>query len=236
MPASYHSRSLRRAFDELSSLFRAKGLSLVLACGIAGLVSLSSPGTALGQTDAATGTPSRRSASSSALGLSFHQIEAFAGLVDEPVGAVADRLRCEPSLVPIAAEAADSRLRRKKIGKWMMVGGFSLYGLGGGIAVYGILHYLGGSHSWCVDGSCTQTSMSTQDRAFAIGGPVTAGVGLLLAIPGIVVSARQSAVEAAALSRYEQSNRPYEPPSLSHRIPRPGSAGDASVPLLAFSF
>jgi hypothetical protein len=222
--------------DEPSSLFRGKRLFLVLVGGIAGLVSLSSPGVALGQTEVAPGTPSRRSPSSSALGLSSHQIEAFASLVDEPAGAVAERLRCEPSLVPIATEAADSRLGRKKIGKWMMVGGFSLYGLGGGIAVYGILHYLGGSHSWCVEGSCTQTSMSTQDRALAIGGLVTAGVGLLLAIPGIVKVARQSDVEAAALSRYERSNRPHEPPSLHSAIPHPASAGDASVSLLGFSF
>jgi hypothetical protein len=214
-----------------------KRLSLVLVCGIAGLVSLSSPGTTLGQTEAAPAL-SRRSDSSSNLGLASHQIEAFASLVDEPVGAVAERLRREPSLIPIATEAADARLGRKKTGKWLMVGGFSLYGLGGGIAVYGILHYLGGSHSWCADGgSCTQTSMSTQDRALAIGGLVAAGVGLLLAIPGIVVSARQSDVEAAALSRYERSNRPYEPPFLlQSAIPHPASAGDVNVSLLAFSF
>jgi hypothetical protein len=140
-------------------------------------------------------------------------------------------------LIPAVTAAADTRLRRKRAGKWMMVGGFSLYAVGGGAAVYGLLHHLGRQQIWCEgEDSCPTKPMNAQDEALTIGGLVAAGIGLALAIPGIVMVARQTDVETEAVNRYLYPNVLYESPYTPEASRWLPSTKSINLSLLAFSF
>jgi len=152
----------------------------------------------------------------STLPMTPSQIEAFANLVDEPIDTVAGRLRQDPSLVPFALAAADARLDRKGSGKGLAIGGFTLFGLGVSAGIFSLLDTLAHQNFLCGMGDseakCPSTPMSSRDKAIGIGGLVAAGVGLMIAIPGVLRMARQSDMETATLDRYKPPVRLYESP------------------------
>ena len=76
-------------------------------------------------------------------------------------------------------------------------------------------------------------------EAIAVGGLVTAGLGLALAIPGIVRMARQTEVETQAVERYQRSQS-SPPPIFPTGNARPLSGGSGGkslcLSLLSFTF
>ena len=58
------------------------------------------------------------------------QLDAFAALVGESTSSVAQRTAKDPSLVPLAAKAAEARMRRKHTGKALTIAGFTILGVG----------------------------------------------------------------------------------------------------------
>ena len=60
------------------------------------------------------------------------QLEAFTALVGESTSTVALRIATDPSLVPLAAKAADARMQRKHTGKVLTIAGFTIFGVGTG--------------------------------------------------------------------------------------------------------
>ena len=167
------------------------------------------------------------------------QVNAFAELLGEPVDSVTERLHLDQSLIPVAVAAAEARLSRRSSGKWMMVGGFSLVGIGGGAVIYAFLHDLGKNIRWCDQGDpCTKPPMSSQDKTFMVVGVVASVVGWALAIPGIVMVARQTDIENEAVNRYRPSYSD-PPPIFSAENSRPsfgGPGGTLSLSLLSFTF
>jgi hypothetical protein len=206
---------------------------------LAAVAILSRPAIALGQDEPSRAEAPRAPGSSSALTINKRQIEAFANLVDEPINVVAKRLRQDPTLIPVAVAAAQTRLSRKTAGKWMMVGGFSLSGLGSAAMFYAFLNDLGKQELWCENNSCPKTPMSSEDQGIMVGGLVAAGIGLALAIPGIVMVARQTEIETEAVSRFSQPKEGYESPfpqESARKIPSGWAARTISIPLLALTF
>jgi uncharacterized membrane protein YedE/YeeE len=169
--------SQARLRDEVYSFFTGKKASLVLACGLVALASLSRPALAHAQAESFGSAPT-------------------------------------PNL---------------------------LYGAGSFAAVYGILDHLGKQHFYCdgIGNPCSATPMTSQDQMLIYGGLLAVGVGLAIAIPGIVMAARQTDIETEAVTRYEHANGIYETPYPPEGARTPSSGPGApviSISLLAFSF
>jgi hypothetical protein len=172
------------------------------------------------------------------------QADAFADLLGEPVEDVAWRLHNEPRLIPLAAAAADARLTRQNFGKQMMTGGFMLFGLGMTVALGAVMSTMPAPGTCDDSDPCQPSPMSAKANAIGVVGLVTAALGLALAIPGIVVMARQTDIETEAVSRYQSTERDA-PPTYSPVSPRSlpvgslpvGSGGKAmSFSLWSFTF
>jgi hypothetical protein len=81
--------------------------------------------------------------------------------------------------------------------------------------------------------------MNSQERALLIGGLLTAAVGLVLAIPGVIAVARQTDIETEAVNRYEPAESLYEPafpPESARLVPAGAGAKAISMSLLDLSF
>lgn len=89
----------------------------------------------------ATALPSlsRADVASSRPALEPAQLDAFAALVGEPTNRVAQRLSNDPGVVPLAATAAEVRLRRKHTGKVLAIAGFTVFGVGTAIDSNGFI-------------------------------------------------------------------------------------------------
>jgi hypothetical protein len=165
--------------------------------------------------------------------ISSAQVDAFTDLLGEDREVVEQRLLWNPGMVSYAAAAADARLERKGQGKALMIAGFTL--LGGGSAV-GLAVALSGPLI-CFDEACQRR----QDESTRAGETImlaSVGLGLLLAIPGIVKMAHQSESETQAV-RYYQSTEAGRPLVFPADRPRPLSGPPArafSAPLVSFSF
>jgi len=169
--------------------------------------------------------------------MTWPQVEAFANLLGEPVDVVAGRLRNDASLIPSAAAAATARLGRQSSGKTMMATGFMLFGFGLTLS-FGA--FLTTAHGWCDDPrQCQNSPMNAEAKTIDVVGLVTAAIGLALAVPGIVRTARPSDIEAEAVDRYQrsQSGQPSaSPPGDAHSLSG-GSGGKAlSLSLWSFAF
>jgi hypothetical protein len=165
--------------------------------------------------------------------LTEDQLGAFGELVGEPGPVVRQRLQQDAILRPLAAAAADERVRRKHWGLVKTVVGFSIYGVGG---VIGVLILRSSFHDCLyMDDTCDMVDGHRLLLGLAVLAAST-GVGLGLGIPGIIDLARTSDAETAARERYEHPYLLGPPPS-----PRPpyslAPAGHAlKVPLFWFSF
>jgi hypothetical protein len=158
------------------------------------------------------------------------QVDTFAELLGEPRERVEQRLLWDPGLVPLAAAAVDARRARKSQGKVMTIGGFTLLGVG---AVVGFLVALSGPLI-CWDAAC-QSEADARARSGEVIALASAGIGLALGIPGIVMLARQSEAEDKAVERYQISG--VGAPPGNSRVLSTGSAGKTfSVSLWSFAF
>jgi hypothetical protein len=129
------------------------------------------------------------------------QLDAFAALVGESTSTVARRIATDPSLVPLAAEAADARMRRKHTGKVLTITGFVIFGVGTAIGFELIVAGLRPTN--CPSGGC---STGAHPARFGLGvAVVSEAIGLAIAIPGIVKMASQSETETEASARYHLS-------------------------------
>jgi hypothetical protein len=153
------------------------------------------------------------------------QVEAFAELLGEPEGKVEQRLLWDPGLASLAVAAVEARAARKKTGKTMMICGFTLLGAG---ATVGVLVALSGPMI-CFDEAC-QRRRDESDHASETIILASVGLGLLLAVPGIIKMAAKSDSEAHAVNRYQDSE-PIRPPILPPGNSRALSAGSAGTPL-----
>jgi hypothetical protein len=168
-------------------------------------------------------------------------VDAFAELLGEPSEEVLRHLIHDPDLVPVAAEAADVRLRRKGSGKAMTTAGFVFVGLGLTLSIVTALLSTMPAPGTCdsAHGECQDQPMGAKAEAIAVGGLVTAGLGLALAIPGIVRMARQTEVETQAVERYQRSQS-SPPPIFPTGNARPLSGGSGGkslcLSLLSFTF
>lgn len=169
--------------------------------------------------------------------LTERQLNDFAALVGEDEEVALRRLLWEPSLVALAAAAAEARRARRQAGMAMTIGGFSLMGIGlllGGVMVISGLTpdqrcpYEGGS-------ACDSGGNDEDVRAGFLVMLVSTGVGLGLGIPGIVRLSRPSETETQALDRYSNAGRPALPAHPGARAA--GITGrNLVVPVLAFDF
>jgi len=126
------------------------------------------------------------------------QLDAFAALVDESTNTVAQRLSTDPSLMPLAAKAADARMRRKHTGKVLTIAGFTIFGLG---TVIGFEMIVASARPYnCPSNGCPAGGNHGLPGLVVM--LVSETIGLAVAIPGIVKMASQSEAEAEASARY----------------------------------
>lgn len=160
--------------------------------------------------------------------LTQRQLDGFASLVGEDEAVVVQRLLRDPSLVPLAAAAADARAARRRTGMAMTIGGFGLMGVGllvgGAMVISGITPnhdcpYEGG-------GNCGSADNDSEVHGGLLVMLASTAVGLGLGIPGIVQLARPSETERDVLERYSTPS-----PRPAVRLGR-----GAVLPLLSFGF
>jgi hypothetical protein len=128
------------------------------------------------------------------------QLEAFTALVGESTSTVAQRIATDPSLVPLAAKAADARMQRKHTGKVLTIAGFTIFGVGTAIGFEIIVSSLRPYN--CPSGGCATDPGKNAARAGLVVALVSEAIGLAMAIPGIVKMASQSEAETEASARY----------------------------------
>jgi hypothetical protein len=165
------------------------------------------------------------------------QVESFATVVGEDPYIVAQVLAYNPDLVPVTTAATEARDKRRRLGRGLIIGGFSALGIGIGA---GLLVALSGPW-FCFDGQ-DQECRQEQDRASSTGGVIAiagAAVGLALALPGFIANARESDIEVEAIRRYR--GRRFEPtpapPREPARFPAVGYAPrSVNLPLLSLTF
>jgi len=171
----------------------------------------------------------RADTASSSTTLAPAQLEALAALVGETTSTVAQRIATDPSLVPLAAKAADARMQRKHTGKVLTIAGFTIFGVGTVIGFEMIVSSLRSSNCQSGNGGCgTGGNHGLPGLAVAL---VSEAIGLAMAIPGIVKLARQSEAETEASERY------HPVPALRAEIPEtPMRPTGFLVPLLSGTF
>ena len=126
------------------------------------------------------------------------QLDAFAALVGESTSTVAQRISTDPSLMPLAAKAADTRMQRKHTGKVLTIAGFTIFGLGTAI---GFEMIVGSTRSYnCPSNGCP--AGGNRGLPGLVVALVSETIGLAMAIPGIVKMASQSEAETEAAARY----------------------------------
>ncbi len=143
----------------------------------------------------------RADAASSRATLDPAQLDAFAALVGESTSTVAWRIATDPSLVPLAAKAADARMQRKHTGKVLTIAGFTIFGLGTAIGFEMIVSSLGSYNCPSPANNCGAGGKHAARVGLAVA-LVSEAIGLAMAIPGIVKMASQSEAETEASARY----------------------------------
>jgi hypothetical protein len=128
------------------------------------------------------------------------QLDAFAALVGESTSTVAQRISTDPSLMPLAAKAADARMRRKHTGKVLTITGFTIFGVGTAIGFEMIVASMGSYSCPTPANSCAINGNPGLPGLVVM--LVSETVGLAMAIPGIVKMASQSEAETEASARY----------------------------------
>ena len=128
------------------------------------------------------------------------QLDAFAALVGESTSTVAQRIATDPSLVPLAAKAADARMRRKHTGKVLTIAGFTISGVGTVIGFSAIASGLRGVNCPSPANNCGEGGKDTA-RVGLVVALVSEAIGLAMAIPGIVKMSSQSEAETEASTR-----------------------------------
>jgi hypothetical protein len=144
------------------------------------------------------------------VGLTREQLQAFSELTGDAPGLVSQRLAMDPRLTILAASAADARMSRRATGKVLIILGFTILGVGD-IAGWLIMVTTPGY----------PTVKSGHEGQFFLGigvGVISLGVGLALAIPGLVAISRPGDEENRALDYYVPGRRPgvyqVEPPQV----------------------
>lgn len=175
-------------------------------------------------------SPAEQPAGRAPAQLTRRQLDDFASLVGEEEELVVQRLLRDPGLIPLVAEAADTRRARRRTGMAMTIGGFGLMGvgvlLGGVMVISGITPnhdcpYEGGS-------TCDSGGNDGEVHTGLLVMLASTAVGLSLGIPGVVRLASPSETERNALERYSN------PPARPRLAGRPGR--DLVLPLLSLSF
>jgi len=159
------------------------------------------------------------------VGLTSKQLHAFSDLTGDAPGQVSQRLATDPQLTPLAAAAADARMRRKSTGKVLMIVGFAILGVGD-IVGTAIMASTPGYPSNIESG---------QEGRLLVGVAVDLvclGVGLALAIPGIVKMARQGDEENRALDYYA----PARGQGVYQVAPPQVLGSTIALPVLSFDF
>jgi hypothetical protein len=159
------------------------------------------------------------------LALTPEQLHAFSDLSGDSPGRVSQRLAMDPGLAPLAAAAADARMRRKSTGKVLMIVGFAILGVGD-IVGTAIMVSTPGYPSNIESG---------QEGRLLVGVAVDLvclGVGLALAIPGIVKMARQGDEENRALDYYA----PARGQGVYQVAPPQVLGSTIALPVLSFDF
>ncbi len=198
----------------------------ILACGLVACATLAVPTVAHAQGEPARlSPPPRVDAVPRTPAITPAQVEAFAELLGEPEGKVEQRLLWDPSLASLAVAAVDARVARKSAGRTMMICGFTLLGAG---ATVGVVVALSGP-LLCFDDAC-QRQKDERNRAGETIILASLGIGLLVAIPGIIKMASQTDSEAQAVNRYQDSE-PGRPPIFPPGNSRALSTGSAGTPL-----
>jgi len=166
--------------------------------------------------------PSRQAPSS--VQLTSQQLESFSELTGDAKRAVIYRLSTNPSLVPLAAAAADARANRRTTGKVMAIVGFTILGAGDIAGTYIVVSTPG----------YPNVQSGHKDRMYlGLGiGLASLGVGLALAIPGLVKMASTTQVEERALDAYSPGWR-----DVSFQLLPPQMLGKTvSSPVWSFTF
>jgi hypothetical protein len=176
----------------------------------------------------ATAWPSlaRADTASARAPLDSAQLEAFAALVGESTSTVAQRMATDPSLVPLAAKAADARRQRKHSGKVLTITGFSIFGLGTAIGFEMIVASLGSYN--CPSNGCPEGG--NHGLPGLVVALVSEAIGLAMAIPGIVKMARQSEAETEASARYRPVAAPHDGSASSSSLSSPTQSLRTELP------
>jgi hypothetical protein len=137
------------------------------------------------------------------------QLETFADLVGEDTDAVSRRILWDPGLTPLVAAAADARTHRRRLGKGLTIGGFSLMGLG--LIVGGIMVISGIAAPWDTncpyEGGSNCESNKNDDAEIHAGLTVmvvSLAAGLAVGLPGLIVLSSTAEAEDSALNRYRR--------------------------------
>lgn len=152
------------------------------------------------------------------------QLSTFARMVGAPESEVAARLAADAKLRGVALRAVEAREERRSSAKNRAVAGFVILGVGDIVGSVIILS---------TPGYPNVQSGDTGRVLLGVGVAVASlGVGLGIAIPGLVSLGRQSSTELQASAEYRQ--QPLPTPATDR--PSPTSARGAVLPLLSFSF
>lgn len=243
------------ALQEDILMTKRKTLSLAFAGSLVVSVTLATPGLVKAQSETILPAPPRENSAgpqtepatgkqvvssaplpenSPTLSITPAQLDAFADLVDGTTGEVQLRLIREPGLAPLVKAAADARMARKRLGKDLTIAGVSILGAGA-IAGLGVVLMTG---AICFDAAC-QSNVDQGTHIAEIIVLVAAGIGLALAVPGIVEMARHTDIETEAAERYQGpvSGLPLVLPPAESPAHSTGPSGKSlSLPLLSFTF
>lgn len=207
----------------------------ILACGLVACATLAVPAVARAQGESThPSPPPRAGAVPYTPVITAAQVEAFAELLGEPEGKVEQRLLWDPGLAPLAVAAINARVARKSAGRTMMICGFTLLGAG---ATVGVVVALSGP-LLCFDDAC-QRRKDESNRAGETIILASLGIGLLVAIPGIIKTASQTDSEVQAMNRYQTSEPgrpPILPPGNSHALSTGAAGTPLSLSLWSFTF
>lgn len=210
---------------------RATSLQLAAIVAIAATLGPATAGHAETMTAMTATTAAAGQIGVSAAPISTAQLDAFADLVGESRADVEQRLAWHPDLVPYASAAGSKRLVRQSTGKSMTIAGFTLLGAGSTIG------FLVGLSGVCFGlGEDCKAREAQAERTGEVIILASVGVGLLLAIPGILKMARPSDMETQAVRMYQATEiaRPSVFPANTNRALAPVQG--LSVPLLSATF